>query len=303
MVAQMSAIAQITPRRPTAGWAESTVGLVTSTANPTPSPQRALARMYDQHLRLLAAHYSNMDQGRSNSAGYVANYFHELIALTKPALFIEAGAYRAEASRRVKHDHPSARVVAFEANPYNHQRYADKLGFAAAGVDYLNLAVTDAAGPATFHLRSREDGEQLRKVTGNSSLLRRQDSDTEYEDLTVEGVTLDGFFGSAAEEPVCLWIDVEGASGHVLRGATKLLRRTELVLIEVEEKLMWEGQWRSIDVIEFFLDAGFVPLTRDAEYNQQYNIIFVREDVYERPDVLWSHELHTNYLTQHMGVT
>src|SRR5674476_201404 len=137
----------------------------------------------------------------------------------------------------------------------------------------------------------------------SSELLRRQNTDTEYEDLTVEGVTLDGFFGIDAQEPVCLWIDVEGASGHVLRGATALLRRTELVLIEVEEKLMWEGQWRSIDVIEFFLDAGFVPLTRDAEYNQQYNIIFVREDVYERPDVLWSHELHTNYLTQHMGVT
>jgi FkbM family methyltransferase len=259
--------------------------------------------MYDQHLRLLAAHYSNMDDGRSDSAGYVANYFHELIALTKPALFVEAGAYKAEASRRVRQDHPSCRVVAFEANPYNFERYSEEIGLAAAGIDYRNLAVTDTAGPVTFHLRSRQDGEELRKVTGNSSLLRRQNTDTEYEDLTVEGVTLDGFFGIDAQEPVCLWIDVEGASGHVLRGATALLRRTELVLIEVEEKLMWEGQWRSIDVIEFFLDAGFVPLTRDAEYNQQYNIIFVREDVYERPDVLWSHELHTNYLTQHMGVT
>jgi len=259
--------------------------------------------MYDQQLRFLAAHYSNMGDGRSNSAAYVANYFHELIALTKPALFVEAGAYKGEASRRVKQDQPLCRVVAFEANPYNHERYAEELGFAAAGIDYHNLAVTDVAGPVIFHLRARADGEDLRKVTGNSSLLRRQSADTEYEDLTVDGVTLDGFFGADTEEPVCLWVDVEGASGLVLHGATKLLRRTELVLIEVEEKLMWEGQWRSIDVIEFFLDAGFVPLTRDAEYDQQYNIIFVREDVYERPDVLWSHELHTNYLTQHMGVS
>jgi len=275
---------------------------VTSTASQTHRPRRALARMYDQHLRLLAAHYSNMDDGRSNSATYVANYFHELIALTKPTLFVEAGAYKGEASRRVKQDHPSCRVVAFEANPYNYERYAGELGFAAAGVDYRNLAVTDIAGPVTFHLRARADGEDLRKVTGNSSLLRRQSADTEYEELTVDGVTLDGFFGTGTEEPVCLWVDVEGASGLVLHGATNLLRRTDLVLIEVEEKLMWEGQWRSIDVIEFFLDAGFIPLTRDAEYDQQYNIIFVREDVYERPDVLWSHELHTNYLTQHMGV-
>jgi len=258
--------------------------------------------MYDQHLRLLAAHYSNMDDGRSNSAAYVANYFHELTALTKPALFVEAGAYKGEASRRVKRDQPSCRVVAFEANPYNYERYAEELGFVAAGIEYHNLAVTDAAGPVIFHLRSSADGEGLRKVTGNSSLLRRLHADTEYESLTVDGVMLDDFFVNDAQEPVCLWVDVEGASAQVLRGATKLLQRTELVLIEVEEKPMWEGQWCSIDVIEFFLDAGFVPLTRDAEYNQQYNVIFVREDVYERPEVLLSHELHTNYLTQHMGV-
>jgi hypothetical protein len=66
---------------------------------------------------------------------------------------------------------------------------------------------------------------------------------------------------------------------------------------------MWEGQWSSIDVIKLFLDAGFVPLTRDAQFDQQYNIIFVRDDAYERPDILRSHELHTNYLTQYMGVS
>lgn len=281
---------------------EANLGRVTSTASQSTHPQRALARMYDQQLRLLAAHYSNMDDGRSNSAGYVVNYFHELIALTNPVLFVEAGAYKGEASRKVKHNHPSCRVVAFEANPYNYQKYAGELGFEAAGIEYRNLAVTDEAGPVTFHLRAREHGEDLRKVTGNSSLLRRQNSDTEYEELTVDGVTLDGFFGDDPAEPVCLWVDVEGASGHVLRGATELLRRTELVLIEVEEKPLWADQWRSLDVIEFFLSAGFVPITRDAEYDQQYNIIFVRDDVYERPEVLWSHELHTNYLTQHMGV-
>ena len=261
-----------------------------------------MARLYDQQLRLFAAHFSNMFQGRANSAALVANYFHELVAQIDPALFVEAGAYRADASCKVRADHPACRVVAFEANPYNYRRYAEELDFASLGVEFLNLAVTEANGPVTFHLRTRQDGEDLRRVTGNSSLLRRQGTDTEYEEITVQGVSLDEYFADSTASPVCMWIDVEGASGAVLRGARQLLERTELVLIEVEEKFQWEHQWRSLDVIEFFLDAGFVPLTRDAEYNQQYNILFVRNDVYERPDVLWSHELHSNYVTQHMGV-
>jgi len=270
--------------------------------SPAPEgPHRAMARLYDQQLRLFAAHYSNMWDGRSNSAAVVSSYFHELVDLSHPALFVEAGAYRAEASRRTREKHPDCRVVAFEANPYNHEKYVDELGFADLGIEYLNLALTESAGPVTFHLRSRQDGQDLRKTTGNSSLLRMKGTDTEYEEISVDGVTLDGFFADSSA-PVCLWIDVEGASRQVLHGARDLLARTELVLIEVEEVFRWEDQWRSLDVIEFFLEAGFLPLTRDAEYNQHYNIIFVRADVYERTKVLWSHELHTNYVTQHMGV-
>jgi FkbM family methyltransferase len=243
-----------------------------------------------------------MHEGRANSAGYVADYFHTLLGLSPPALFVEVGAYKGEASRRVKHDHPGCRVVAFEANPYNYEQYKSEPEFASGAIEYRHLAVTDTNAPVTFHLRVREDGEELRKVTGNSSLLRRQGTDTQYQALTVDGVTLDDFFSDPDEAPVGLWIDAEGASGQVLMGATKLLQRTQLILIEVEEEQIWERQWRSLDVIEFFLEAGFVPITRDAEYNQQYNVIFVSDDVYELPDVMWSLELHTNYLTQHMGV-
>jgi FkbM family methyltransferase len=266
-------------------------------------PSRGTAILYDQHLRLLASHYSNMHQGRSNSAAYVANYFHELLSYVAPTLFVEAGAFRAEASRRVRQEHPRCRVVAFEANTYNHRQFVDEFRFAELGVEYLNLALTDRAGEVTFHLRTQQDGQQLRKVTDNSSLLVRHATDTSYEEVRVAGTTLDEFFPELSDqERVALWVDVEGASGQVLRGGRRLLERTQLVIIEVEEATVWEGQWRSLDVIEFFLDNGFVPLTRDAEFNQQYNIVMVSQEFYARPEVLWSHELHTNYLTQHMGV-
>lgn len=263
---------------------------------------RPLAILYDQQLRHLAAHYGNMDDGRARSATYVSEWFHDLVDVLQPDLFIEAGAYRADASRRVRADHPDCRVVAFEANPYNYRQYADELDFAGLGVDYLHLAVTDSPGPVTFNLRASQDGEELRKVTGNSSLLRRTATDVEYEAVTVEGVTLDDHFSASTAERVALWIDVEGAARQVLTGGQTLLKSADLVLIEVEEKHMWEEQWRSLDVIDFFLDHGFVPMSRDAEYDQQFNIVFASEEFYALPEVLWSQELHTNYLTQHMGV-
>lgn len=264
------------------------------------APSNAI--LYDQHLRLLASHYSNMDRGRADSAAYVTQYFHSLVDLVSPDLFVEAGAYRADASREIKARHPDCRVIAFEANPYNHAEYRDALGFAEAGIDYLNLALTDEPGPVTFHLRARQDGQELRKVTGNSSLLRRTDASTEYEEVTVEGVTLDGHLAREEFTSAALWIDVEGATRLVLQGATRTLERAKLVLIEVEETGMWEDQWRSLDVLEFFLAAGFVPVTRDIEYDHQYNLLFVSSELYRRSEFQHSHELHLNFLAQHMGL-
>lgn len=265
-------------------------------------PAGSNAIWYDQHLRLLASHYGNMDTGRADSAAYVTQYFHALVDLVRPDLFVEAGAYRADASREIRQRHPDCRVIAFEANPYNHAEYRDTLGFAEARIDYVNLALTDAPGPVTFHLRTRQGGEQLRNITGNSSLLRRADAGTEYEEVTVQGVTLDGHLAQEEFSRAALWVDVEGASRQVLQGATSTLERTKLVLIEVEEARVWEDQWRSLDVLEFFLASGFVPVTRDIEYDHQYNVLLVSTELYAEAEFLHSHELHLNYLTQHMGV-
>lgn len=258
-----------------------------------------LARLYDQQLRVLAGHFSNVGSGRADSAAYVAAFFHEIIDLVKPDVFIEAGAYRAEASRRVREAHPDCRVVAFEANPYNVDEYAAEIR--GAGVEYLHLAVTDTPGTATFHLRRRNAEGPLRPRTGNSSLLRRADPETEYEEISIDAVSLDSFFSDDGDGTFCLWVDVEGALEQLLNGAERTLRRTAALLIEVGEAVTWVGEWRALDVTRHLLAAGFVPVTRDIEYEEQHNVVFLRNDVYERSSVLRRLEIHINYLVQHMG--
>ena len=266
------------------------------------SPDEKLARLFDHQLRLHAAHYSNMGSGRADSAAHLDVLFHRLLDLLRPALFVEVGAYRAEASRRVKLDHPDTRVVAFEANRYNHEAVSAEHDFEESGISYLNLAVSDQPGTVTFHLRRAVEGEALRPLTGNSSLLRRLEGAVEYEPLAVPSVTLDEFFAAdiASEHRAATWIDVEGASGLVLGGATTFLGTCDLVMIEVEEKPMWEGQWLSLDVLTALVSRGFVPVARDIEYENQFNFVLASAEFSRRPEVLLALELHDNYLVHHL---
>lgn len=262
-----------------------------------------VARLYDQQLRFQAAQYSNMGSGRADSAAYLDGLFHRLVGLAAPTLSVEAGAYRADASRRVRADHPDCRTVAFEANTYNFRAVSQEHDFAAAGIEYLNLAVTEEPGEVTFHLRSSAGGEDLRQVTGNSSLLKRLDPTTTYEPMTVPAVSLDSFFADVdpATTRSVLWIDVEGASGPLLRGASTFLRSCDVVMIEVEEKAMWEEQWLSLDVLSFLIGRDFVPLARDIEYENQFNLVLASAEFARRPEVLMALELHENFLVHHMG--
>ena len=123
------------------------------------------------------------------------------------------------------------------------------------------------------------DDMELRRVTGVSALLRRELNNT-------------GVRGPDCRRCHAQWVlrQRRQRTGLLVdrrrryctpppAGVATLLPRSEVVLIQVEGKLTWQGQWRSVDVSEFFLGTSFAPLSRNAEYNQQYTIIFVREDV------------------------
>ena len=71
----------------------------------------------------------------------------------------------------------------------------------------------------------------------------------------------------------------EGASAVVLRGATRLLDEVDVLMIEVEEIPLWDGQeWTRSDVVEFLGGHGLVPVARDRQSRMQFNVVFVRGD-------------------------
>ncbi len=198
--------------------------------------------------------------------------FFELVDRGGIQLFVEAGAKESTASIRARRDCGVEHVVAFEANPYTYRRFADPVS--STGVDYRHAALTDVAGPQVLHVRLDETGAAI--ADGQASLLVRPDHSPGYERVTVDGVRLDDALGGIGGR-VAMWVDVEGATSSVLKGAPALLSRTDVLLVEVEDRIAWDGQeWLHLDVVDFLTGFGLVPLARDQQSRYQFNVLFVR---------------------------
>lgn len=231
--------------------------------------------------------------GKRQSAARLQALFRDLQLVLEPELTLEIGAHAAPFSQEM-----AARGIeahAFEANPYNHQAYVGGLKRRAPSLRYHHMAVGDEDGEATFHIRRGGGGRALRKA-GNNSLLKRQSSGDGYEAVTVPSCRLHSFLAANGLErrTFSAWIDVEGALGKVTAGFGPALQSCLSLIIEVEEKRIWEDQMLAFDVMRFLDREGLVPVARDFEYPHQYNMVYLRKDVMLWPRV---RQMLTTYLS------
>jgi FkbM family methyltransferase len=248
---------------------------MTATSMGATADARTLLRAFDVAMLAQAAHYDvGQKDERSRSVKDVELLFFRLLRGLAPPLFIEAGAKDAGSSRRARKMFPDARVVAFEANPYTYRRFA-KVNADANAVEYLHLALDREPGTVRFNVRLRRDGKP--HADGQGSLTKRFNH-PDYQQVEVTSTSLDTFFGDFAFERCALWVDVEGANEQVLTGGRGVLQKTSLCLIEIEDRMMWQGQsWHAIETMQAFFAAGLVPVARDFQSKDQYNLLFVRE--------------------------
>ena len=225
---------------------------------------RAIATLLRFDVLTVAERQASIDQ--------LVDRFFDEIEQRPIDVFVEAGAKEGSASVRARTGVGVAHVVAFEANPHTHRRFHHAL--TSAGVDHRNVALVDAPGPQTFHVRLSDGGRPT--ADGQSSLLVRPDHEPGYEPTMVRGGLLDQEVRDLSGR-VAMWIDVEGATAQVMRGAPETLARTDVVLVEVEDRRMWEGQeWLHLDVIRHLVGHGLRPVARDLQWRYQFNVLFVR---------------------------
>jgi FkbM family methyltransferase len=122
-----------------------------------------------------------------------------------------------------------AYVHAFEPNPQNLARLQRNLELNhLTQVVFNSVAVSDRPGESVFQLPEPAN-------TGSGS-LRSQDSGSKNA-ITVKTITLDDYFASQPAAPHIIKLDVEGAELLALRGAVRLLRvRQPLLMLEVAKE-------------------------------------------------------------------
>ncbi len=214
------------------------------------------------------------------SVDELSHLFYQLSKVIEPDLFVEAGAKDAGSSRRARRRLDPKRIVAFEANPYTYKRFRPGFDKKPDGVEYLHLALSDSPGSVTFNVNLTEDGRPI--SDGQGSLLKHsQKATSALTEVTVDATTLDTFFADHPFTCCACWVDVEGASRNVLTGGRALFERAGTVIIEVEDRQVWPDQWLRKDVVDFFADCGMIPVARDFQSRYQYNVVFVRESLFQ----------------------
>lgn len=210
---------------------------------------------------------------RKRSTDDLERLFFRIVRELSPDLFIEAGAKNGSTSRRARRYLPEALITAFEANPMNFARYSPNFESHPDRISYLHQALSDADGEVTFNVRI-VDGRPA--ADGQGSLLTSENSSSPHKVVTVPAVRLDSHFSADSFDRCAVWMDVEGASKQVLEGGSGILDKIDALFIEVEDRVMWDGQWLGKDVMAFLLQYDLVPFARDYQSRYQYNVLFLK---------------------------
>jgi len=224
---------------------------------------------------------------RSNY-GYITSqlsntFFFRFVSNLSVDLFVECGANAAETSIFFAKNF-KRQAIAIEANPLTFKERTSKS--AISGVLPICLALGDSKG--TAKLMVPIDGDQV--FDGASSLSERND-DSLYQEFVIDQSTLDLVIdekGLGKSSQIALWLDVEGRALEVLTGAQKLfdLRKVSLIYVEVETFQFWHNQHLASDVDEFLERNSFTPVIRDLQSKDQFNLIYVRNDLLSQCDDL-----------------
>ncbi|WP_083799230.1 FkbM family methyltransferase [Roseobacter sp. AzwK-3b] len=197
------------------------------------------------------------------------NLYFRLIEKLDIDVLVECGAHEGTASFRAVTELKKS-AIAIEANPYVFRQKT--LQLQKYGVMALNFALDTTAGQVALKVPKGKSNSSTK-----GSLLPRTEGATE--EVTCEARTLDSIAAQYLPErnSVGLWIDVEGATSRVLRGASKILQggRCKIIKVEVESVSFWQNQTKAHEIDLYLRKHKFVPIARDCEYRNQYNIIYV----------------------------
>ncbi len=186
------------------------------------------------------------------------------VPLPAAATVLDVGGNRGQFALVALERFPSASVHSFEPLPRAFSRL-EAIAAAEPRLRVHRFAVGTASATATFHVSGRADSSSLLPITERQIAFAPGSS--ERGRIEVEVRRLDEMAGTALLRPLVVKIDVQGGELEVLKGATRTLESTDVLLIECSFVELYDGQALAHEVIAYLADRGFhLAGAHDPEY-------------------------------------
>jgi FkbM family methyltransferase len=167
---------------------------------------------------------------------------------------LDVGAHDGEFAATIRKVLPEATVHSFEPLPDIFQRLRSR-NRGDRRFHAWNLAIGDQTGSFTMHVKN---------FPATSSLLPAGSLGKHFPHLTtintqpVTVTTLDTWSQEVAlHDGLLLKADVQGFEGHVLRGASRLLERSPVLLLEVSFEPLYAGQPLFEEIASWLAERGY----------------------------------------------
>lgn len=209
------------------------------------------------------AYASFRDRNREAESWGEDTVLRSLVPASKPFI-VDVGAYTGTSAVRFRNLFPEARLVCFEPNPAAHSELLITKSTLGGDITVFEKAVSDNDGNATFFVQGVNpglSGLSKRSLDSKDSIALVNDAPGTREQInvhqfTVETVKLDSVDLLRDQQVDLLKIDVQSMESKVLAGATELLRRTAVLLVEVSFYDMYENRSSFQAIEEFTAPSG-----------------------------------------------
>jgi FkbM family methyltransferase len=189
-------------------------------------------------------------------------------------LILDVGSYDGTSARFFAKHLKDVEIVGFEPNPSSCLNAKSKNGFNGRIV-YENYALDKENGQLDFYVADNSVSSSLNPINSNHQFKLEKV-------IKVKVMPLDEFI-KEDKEVLLLKIDTQGRELAVLSGSKKVLKKTRLVLVEMDNHRYYEGGCLYNEVDGFLRDNGFKLHTIISGYTTtgltEYDAIYINSSL------------------------
>ena len=189
---------------------------------------------------------------------------------TNPETIIDVGSNKGQFIMLIEQLFPDKIIYSFE--PLVEPLEIQKRFFSyKKNIFFYNFALGSNPSTKEFFITERMDSSSFFKINieNTNNIHYKIKNQRNIQIRTLDEIMID----QEIIQPILIKIDVQGFELEVLKGAEKILEKTNYLLVEVSEKEMYQHQPIQDEIITFLKDRNFHTLKQNFPTNTLANVI------------------------------